>query len=63
VIDLREGATLATGSDSVVGPWSMHAVEQQTGSRKKPSRLDYLALPTDGQYDYILQVEPVPLPK
>ena len=57
MIDLHEGATL----DSVVGPWSMHAVEQQTGSRKKPSRLDYLALPTDGQYDYILKVDPVSL--
>ncbi len=53
--DLRDGATLATGADAVVGPWSMHAVEVNS-SRKRPSRLDYLALPTDGQYDYILQV-------
>ena len=54
--NLREGATLATGTDAVVGPWSMHVMEP-AGSRKKPGRLDFLALPIDGNYDYILNAK------
>jgi hypothetical protein len=54
-LDLREGSTLANGVDGVVGPWSLHAVEVNN-KRKAPSRLDFLALPTDGKYEYILQV-------
>ena len=56
VLDLREGSTLATGTDAVVGPWSMHAVEAASSRKKSSTRLDYLTLPTDGEYDYILQV-------
>lgn len=54
--NLREGATLATGTDAVVGPWSMHVVEP-AGARKKPGRLDFLALPIDGNYDLILNAK------
>ena len=34
----------------------MHAVEALSSRKKSSTRLDYLTLPTDGEYDYILQV-------
>lgn len=61
--DLADGVTLATGGNNVIGPWSFHALEHTAGgsgrtvSRRATSRLDYLALPTEGQYDYILHVK------
>ncbi|KAG1654229.1 hypothetical protein FOA52_005325, partial [Chlamydomonas sp. UWO 241] len=54
-LDLKDGVELVTGGSAALGSWTLHA-QESSGTKKQPSRLDYLAMPTEGQSDYFLYV-------
>eukprot|EP00195_Chlamydomonas_chlamydogama_P007994 CAMPEP_0202898164 /NCGR_PEP_ID=MMETSP1392-20130828/6754_1 /ASSEMBLY_ACC=CAM_ASM_000868 /TAXON_ID=225041 /ORGANISM="Chlamydomonas chlamydogama, Strain SAG 11-48b" /LENGTH=860 /DNA_ID=CAMNT_0049584015 /DNA_START=924 /DNA_END=3506 /DNA_ORIENTATION=- len=54
--DLKEGSMLVTGGNKAVGTWSFHTV-QSASAGKKAGRLDYLALPDEPQYQYLLHIK------